>query len=88
MVKALFHRKSKTWKIGRQARTEERESVPHLEQVLPELLLLVLALSEVLQAELTEVREVDEAVLPPDFVWDVQQRLVGGVQTEHLHCSL
>lgn len=60
----------------------------HLEQVLHELLLLILALSEVLQTELTEVRVVDQTVLPPDFVRNVQQLLVGGIQTQHLHSSL
>ena len=76
-----------TWKISRKV-LDRREKVNHLEQILPELFFLVLTLSEVLQAELTEVRVVDQAVLPPDFVWNVQQRLVGGIQTEHLHSSL
>ena len=60
----------------------------HLKQVLPELFFFVLTLSEVFQAKLTKVWEVDQAVIPPDFIRNVQQRLVGWIQSEHLHSPL
>ena len=57
------------------------------EHVPPEFFLLVWLLSEVLQTELAEVWVVDEAILG-DCVGNVEQLLIRGVQSQHLHSSL
>ena len=59
----------------------------HLEHVPPELLLLGGLLPEQLEAELAEVRVVDEAAAG-DLVGDVEQLLVARVQPQHLHPAL
>ena len=59
----------------------------YFEHVPPKIFLLIWLLSEVLQTELAEVWIVDEAVFG-DCVGNVEQLLIRGVQSQHLHSSL